>query len=145
MLRSLSGTIQDRYPTDTPLYWIAIPLTSHASSTTSRKRWTVVVERNLKMIPSSSKLVMHALLSLSLPSPCASKVSPNSLLLGDLLPYYQVQNNNLSRVTCLDRVLSNGICRNSMLWGHLISVPSKYLSLIQFQELERRFVAHHNK
>merc|ERR1740136_259709 len=83
MLRSLSGTIQDRYPTDTPLYWIAIPLTSHASSTTSGKRWTVVVERNLKMIPSSLKLVMHALLSLSLPSPCASKVSPNSLLLGD--------------------------------------------------------------
>merc|ERR1740136_100103 len=100
MLRSLSGTIQDRYPTDTPLYWIAIPLTLHASSTTSRKRWTVVVERNLKMIPSSSKLVMLEL----------SRV--------ELLPYYQVQNNNLSRVTCLDRVLSNGICRNSMLWGH---------------------------
>merc|ERR1711915_814662 len=83
--RLLFSIILAKCPTDTVLSWIVTPHILRASSLKSSRRLIVVQVSPLRIIPSSSNLVMLPLSSLFQASPCVWKLSPSILLLEGLL------------------------------------------------------------
>merc|ERR1712236_67447 len=83
--RLLFSIILAKCPTDTVLSWIVTLHILRASSLKSRRRLIVVQVSPLRIILSSSSLVMLPLSSLFQASLCVSKLSPSILLLEGLL------------------------------------------------------------